>query len=145
MHPNTVDIWYAKSGGNVRNYHSKRNAPNTRHLWVDKTTSKGPQKKKSVARNTPTGTIWATKRKNAAHIIVWATKFFVAHTRSFNVAFNFSTPNLWASSVGRRNHFRRPLWRTSKMCDWASISFVAQNAFSCSGPFVPFGVTFSIV
>ena len=103
MHPNTGDIWYAKSEGNVRNYHSKRNAPNTRHLWVDKTTSKGPQKKKSVAQNTPhkyhmghemkkrgpyysmgdekfrgPSTIWATKRKNAAHIIVWATKNFVA-------------------------------------------------------------------
>ena len=53
MHPSTGDIWYAKSGGNVRNYHSKRKAPNTRHIWIDKTTRKGPQKKKSVAQNIP--------------------------------------------------------------------------------------------
>ena len=53
MDPNTGDIFgMQKAGGNVRNYHSKRKAPNTRHLWADKTSSKGPQKKKSVAQNT---------------------------------------------------------------------------------------------
>ena len=88
MHPNTGDIWYAKSGDNVRNYHSKRKAPNTRQkkryprlrllsLQI-KQLAKGHKKSKASPKTPPTGTIWATKRKNAAHIILWATKNFMA-------------------------------------------------------------------
>ena len=71
MHPSTGDIWYAKSGDNVRNYHSKRKAPNTRQkkryprlrllsLQI-KQLAKGHKKSKASPKTPPTGTIWATK------------------------------------------------------------------------------------
>ena len=84
-------------------------------------------------------TTWATVSKFAAKNIVWATNIFVAqgsfgprilfrrpnrHRRqnlfavllgTLSVAFIFSTPNLWASTVGRRKYFRRPEFRTSKL------------------------------
>jgi len=60
-------------------------------------------------------------------------KIFDAQTQTLNVASFFSTPNLWASTLERRKHFRRPVSRASKIHVWASIFSVAQNPFPCSG------------
>ena len=116
MHPNTGDIWYAKSGDNVRNYHSKRKAPNTRQKkryprlrllslqikqlakghkkskaspktrflpilsygrrkisWPQnhmghETEKRGPYYRMGDEKFRGPSTIWATKRKSAAHM-----------------------------------------------------------------------------
>ena len=63
-------------------------------IWATKTVKRGPYGDMDDEKFCGPSTIWATKRKNAAHIIVWATKFFVAHTRSLNVAFFFDAQSL---------------------------------------------------
>ena len=87
------------------------------HKWATKSyfwCPNGPRKQKIVAQIT----LWAMKYS-------WPKSFISTPKSGHWTSIFFSPPKLWASTVGRRKRFRRPTFRTSKICYWASISSVA--------------------
>ena len=71
-----------------------------------------------------------------AHITLWATKFFVAHTESYNVAFVFRRPNFGLRLSDVENIFAAPyLGRRKCMigrryCPWPKLLFLVVTSLN---------------